>query len=374
MAMASYFNDVASYQSYLVSFYKTLKARGSRGVVVKTSQGGYGGTPYINARGAAQVKAAKSVGLKVALYHYGTFNSLKYGTGDPASEAKLMANTAKAWGLGKDTLMVLDAEDPSLRTQVSADAALFYTALRRYGFHNFDIYFPASWYWAGRIKIGTSFKLGGWPASYGSASSGVSGAKSWQYTDDWQGLHVDGSLDYGGQYTGATKYAKKKPNPKLTKDNVDDYYYTYNPKRIIVKETIYQHKNNQLGSKASRGRKLVAGTAVDIARLHFSGDSVPVPYFELANGTYITANRYFVKNAYYELPNLKAIEVVKSTYLYRDLKRTKVVKRVHKPTNRWPKGTPFDVTKVIHADGTWVLKLANGFYCTAYKKYVKKTK
>lgn len=372
--MARYFNDVASYQNYTVAYFKSLKAHGSRGVVVKTSQGGYGGTPYVNAHGHAQVVNAKKAGLKVALYHYGTFNSVRYGTGDPATEAHLMANTAKAWGCGKDTLMVLDAEDPSLRTKVSADAALFFNALRRYGFHNFDIYGPGSWFWAGRLKIGTSYKLGGWPASYGTNSSGVAGAKAWQYTDNWQGLGVDGSLDYGGQYTGATHYAKKKPTPKLTKDNVDDYYYTYNPKRIIVKRTIYQHKTNQLSNKSSRGRKLKAGTVVDIAKLHFSGDSVPVPYFELANGTFITANRYFVKNAYYELPSLKAIEVIKPTYLYHDLKRTKVVKRVHKATNKWPKGTPFDVAKVIHVNGTWVLKLANGFYCTAYKKYVKKTK
>lgn len=372
--MASYFNDVASYQSYLVSFYKTLKARGSRGVVVKTSQGGYGGTPYINARGAAQVKAAKSVGLKVALYHYGTFNSLKYGNADPASEAKLMANTAKAWGLGKDTLMVLDSEDPSLRNKVSADAALFYNELRRQGFHNFDIYGPGSWFWAGRLKIGTSYKLGGWPASYGSSSSGVAGAKAWQYTDNWLGLGVDGSLDYGGQYTSKCAEPEQKPEPKLTKQNVDDYYYTYNPLRVIVKHTIYQHKNNQLSSKANRGRKLKPGTGVDIADVGFSDDKVSVPFFKLANGTFITANRYFVNNAFYELPNLKAIKVIKPTYLYKDLHRTKVVKRSGFRINKWPKNTVFTVQKVIHWQGGFVLKLSNGFYCTAYKKYVKKIK
>lgn len=372
--MARYFCDVSSYQPYLLAYFKNLKAHGSRGVVVKTSQGGYGGTPYVNANGHAQVVNAKKAGLKVALYHYGTFNSLRYGKNDPASEAKLMANTAKAWGCGKDTLMVLDAEDPSLRNKVSADAALFYNELRRQGFHNFDIYGPGSWFWAGRLKIGTSYKLGGWPASYGSSSSGVSGAKAWQYTDNWLGLGVDGSLDYGGQYTTKQATAEKKPEPKLTKQNVDDYYYTYNPRRIIVKRTIYQHKNNQLGSKANRGRKLKPGTAVDIASIHFSSDKVPVPFFKLANGTYITANRYFVKNAFYELPSLKAIEVIKPTYLYHDLHRTKVVKRKGFKKNKWPKGTPFDVQKVIHWKGGFVLKLANGFYCTAYKKYVKKIK
>lgn len=372
--MAQYFNDVAVWQPHDLAYFKRLKAYGSRGVVVKSSQGGYGGTPYINSVGKLQVINAKRAGLKVALYHYGTFNSLRYGQADPASEAKLMANTAKAWGLGKDTLMVLDAEDPSLRTKASADAALFYNELRRQGFHNFDIYGPGSWFWAGRLRIGTSYKLGGWPASYGSSSSGVVGAKAWQYTDNWLGLGVDGSLDYGGRYTGATEYAEHKPKPKLTAQNVDDYYYTYNPKRVIVKHTIYQHKNNQLSSKANRGRKLKAGTAVDIAKVHFSSDKVKVPYFELANGTFITANRYFVGNAYYELPNLKQVKVIKATYLYHDLHRTKVVKRSGFRSNKWPKGTYFDIAKVMHYNGGWVLKTTSGYYLTAYKKYVKKTK
>ncbi|KRM37436.1 hypothetical protein FEZ41_04575 [Lentilactobacillus parafarraginis] len=372
--MTSYFNDVAVWQPHDLAYFKRLKAYGSRGVVVKSSQGGYGGTPYINSVGKLQVINAKRAGLKVALYHYGTFNSLRYGQADPASEAKLMANTAKAWGLGKDTLMVLDAEDSSLRTKASADAALFFNELKRQGFHSFDIYGPGSWFWAGRLKIGTSYKLGGWPASYGSSSSGVSGAKAWQYTDNWKGLGVDGSLDYGGQYTTKSAEPEQKPEPKLTKQNVDDYYYTYNPKRVIVKRTIYQHKNNQLGSQANRGRKLKPGTAIDIASVHFSSDKVPVPYFKLANGTYITANRWFVNNAYYELSNLKTIKVIKPTYLYRDLHRTKVVKRSGFKSNKWPKGTLFDVKKVIHWQGGFVLKLTNGFYCTAYKKYVKKIK
>lgn len=368
--MAHYFIDVSSYQPSSYSYFLDKKRRGAKGVVIKTSEGGYGGTPYINANGHAQVINAKKAGLRVALYHYGLFNSYRYGKNDPANEAHLMADTAKAWGCGSDTLMVLDAEDPSLRQSAYIDAALFFNELKRRGFKRFDIYGPGSWFWAGRLKIGTSYHLGGWPAAYGSSGSGVSGAKAWQYTDNWKGLGVDGSLDYGGQYT-TTKETPVKPK-KITKDNVHDYYFTYNPKRIITTTTIYQHKTAKLSSKSNRGMKLKKGTAVDIASVHFDKAGI-VPFFELANGTYITANRSMVTNAYYELP-LKAIKVLHRIKLYRDLQRTKVVSHKGHAGNTWSKGTEFTVSKVIPYKGSWVLKLDNGFYCTAYKQYVKKIK
>ncbi len=368
--MASYFIDVSGYQSDTLAYFQDKKARGARGVVVKTSQGGYGGTPYINPRGKVQVANAKKAGLKVALYHYGTFNSLKYGSGDPATEAHLMADVAKAWGCGYDTVMVLDAEDSSLRTKASADAALFYNELKRRGYSHFDIYGPGSWFWAGRLKIGTSYGLDGWPAAYNNSGSGVSGAKAWQYTDNWKGLGVDGSLDYSGQYTtGSTSTVKAKPKT-YTKDNVHDYYFTYNPGRIITKTTIYQHRTTKLSSKSNRGLKIKAGTPVDIAKVHFDSKGI-VPFFELANGCYITANRDMVINAFYESP-LKAIKVIKATYLYKDLQRTKVVKRSGFKSNKWPKNTQFTVDKAIAYNGKWLLKLSNGYYCTGYKLYVKK--
>ncbi|MCH5461484.1 hypothetical protein HC026_02080 [Lactobacillus sp. LC28-10] len=369
--MAQYFIDTASYQPQTYSYFLDKRQRGAKGVVVKTSEGGYGGTPYVNGRGHDQVINAKKAGLKVALYHYARFNSVRYGKHDPASEADLMVNTARSWGLGKDTLMVLDAEDPSLRHQVSTDAALFFNELKRRGFKHFDIYGPGSWFWARRLKIGTSYHLGGWPASYGSSSSGVSGAKAWQYTDNWKGLGVDGSLDYGGQYTTAARTSAKPK--KMTKDNVHDYYFTYNPGRIITKTTIYQHKTGSLKSKSNRALKLPAGTAVDIKAVHTFSHSV-VPYFELANHTYITASREAVTNAFYESSELKAIKVIKRTNLYHDLQRTKVVKRKGLKSTKWPVGTPFTVNKVIPYKGAWILKLDNGFYCTAYKQYVKKIK
>lgn len=378
--MTKYFIDTSSYQPFSLAYFQSMKAHGARGAVIKTSQGGIGGTPYVNPRGKYQVANAKKAGLRVSLYHYGTFNSLKYGIGDPASEAKLMAQCAEAWGCDKDTLMVLDAEDHSLRQAVSADAALFFNELKRYGFHNFDIYGPGSWFWAGRLKIGTSYKLGGWPASYGTSSSGVAGAKAWQFTDSWKGLGVDGSLDYGGQYTGGSNSSsslsfssnwKAKKLPAITKDNRDDYYYTYNPKMVIVDHTIYQHKTHDLTSKKNRKRKLKAGTLVDIASVEFVG---LIPVFKLANGTYITAQHQFVSNMYYELPNLKQVKVKKATYLYKDLKRKQIVRRSHMKFNKWPKGTYFDIEKVIHLGNSWVLKTTSGYFLTANKQYVKKTK
>lgn len=367
--MAHYFIDVSSYQPSSYAYFLDKKRRGAKGVVIKTSEGGYGGTPYVSQSGRAQVANARKAGLKVAVYHYAKFNSLRYGANDPVNEANLMANTARAWGCGKDTLMVLDAEDPVLRHDASADAAIFYNALKRKGFKHFDIYGPGSWFWSGRLRIGTRYHLGGWPAAYGSSESGVAGAKAWQYTDSWHGLGVDGSLDYGGEYT-TKKEVPDKPK-KITKDNVHEYYFCYNPGRIITSTTIYQHKTPN-SSKSNRGTKLSAGTPVDIAKVHFAKDGF-TPYFELANGTYITANRSMVTNAYYELP-LKEIKVLHRIRLYHDLQRTKVVSHKGHVSDTWSKGEEFTVKKVISYKGIWILKLDNGFYCTAYKQYVKKIK
>lgn len=368
--MAEYFIDVSSYQPSSYAYFLDKKRRGARGVVIKTSEGGYGGTPYVNANGKAQIANARKAGLKVAVYHYGKFNSLRYGANDPVNEANLMANTARAWGCGSDTLMVLDAEDPVLRYGTHIDAAIFYNALKRKGFKHFDIYGPGSWFWNGRLRIGTQYHLGGWPAAYGASGSGVSGAKAWQYTDNWRGLGVDGSLDYGGEYT--TKEEVPEKPKKITKENVHEYYFCYNPGRIITTSTIYQHKTASLKIKSNHGWKLPVGTPVDIAKVHFDKAGI-IPYFELANGTYVTANRSMVTNAYYETP-LKAIKVVKHIKLYRDLQRTKVVPHKGFRKNIWPKGTEFTVKKVIPYKDIWILKLDNGFYCTAYKKFVKKIK
>lgn len=369
--MAEYFIDVSSYQPSSYAYFIDKKRRGAKGVVIKTSEGGYGGTPYVSQSGKTQIANARKAGLKIAVYHYAKFNSLRYGANDPVNEANLMANTARAWGCGKDTLMVLDAEDPVLRYDAAADAAIFYNALKRKGFKHFDIYGPGSWFWNGRLRIGTQFHLGGWPAAYGSSGSGVSGAKAWQYTDNWKGLGVDGSLDYGGQYTTTKESTPAKPK-KMTNDNVHEYYFCYNPGRIITKTTIYQHTTGNLKSKSNRKLKLPAGTAVDIAAVHTFSNSV-VPYFELANGTFITASREAVTNAYYE-GLMKEIKVIKRITLYRDLQRSKVVKRKGFRTNSWPVGTPFTVKKVIPYKSVWVLKLDNGYYCTSYKQYVKKIK
>lgn len=156
---------------------------------------------------------------------------------------------------------------------------------------------------------------------------------------------------------------------KITKDNVHKYYYCYNPARIITKTTIYQHKTAKLSSKSNRGIELSVGTPVDIAKVHFDKAGI-VPYFELANGTFITANRNMVTNAYYESP-LKEIKVLHRIKLYRDLQRTGVVSH---NGNTWSKGTEFTVKKIVTYKGSWLLKLDNGFYCTAYKQYVKKIK
>ena len=65
--MTKYFIDTSSYQPFSLAYFQSMKAHGARGAVIKTSQGGIGGTPYVNPRGKYQVANAKKAGLRVSL-------------------------------------------------------------------------------------------------------------------------------------------------------------------------------------------------------------------------------------------------------------------------------------------------------------------
>ncbi|MDD6171712.1 MAG: GH25 family lysozyme, partial [Ligilactobacillus ruminis] len=131
--------DVASYQSGLVlNDYKQLKAKGIKTVIVKVSQG----TGYLNPAASNQIKNAIQAGLKVAVYHYATFNN----SGSGQNEGKHMADCLRKLGLGPNTLIFADMEDRvTLNNQVKNGLNSFWNALNNAGYRNHAVYVYAGY-------------------------------------------------------------------------------------------------------------------------------------------------------------------------------------------------------------------------------------
>lgn len=204
------FIDVSSYQSSSLAFFKTKKAQGAKGVVVKLTQGSQAGTNYINPLAKAQVANAKKAGLKVSAYHYFTSNSKVWGTKDVTAEAAFFVKVAKQVGLGKDTVMAIDIEDGSNANPATNDINTFLKYVKKAGYKNIVIYSMSSWFTSGRINLNKTITKNAWVASYGTDRPGIAHATQWQFTDNWHG--VDASYDFTGLFTKKSSSSSSKPS------------------------------------------------------------------------------------------------------------------------------------------------------------------
>jgi len=342
------FNDVAVYQPTTQAYFKKLKSYGSRGVLVKLTQGSAGGTAYVNSGAKAQLASARAVGLPVGAYHYLTCNSARYGANDPVNEAKWFVKYLQSHGIKKTEPVVVDVEDGSLMKNPTKDVKAFIKYVESQGYKNTWIYTMGSWYGS---RLSTSLTSRWWIAWYGISKLNIGAAKAWQYTDNWKRLGVDGSVDYDGMMF---KYGHGKTNSKSKKVS----YYSWNPKLIqsltkigIYKDVEFKH----------RVRYYPAGTQFiikDVVKI-----KAETPRLLTESGFYITANRENIKNWYY-VTDPKRIKIIKPTYLYKDKDRTKRVRK-------YGKGTVFTIIDCISWGGIWILKTESGFYLTANKSYVR---
>jgi len=186
------FADVASYQPDDVVFFKSLATDQVAGVVVKLTQGSKSSDAYVNPKAGNQIAAAKTAGLKVSLYHYAKFN----GAASARAEADFFAQAAQKNGLGKDTVMVADVEDPSIKSPYT-DTVTFQSELARLGYNNQVTYSMASWFWAKKLPLNYPI----WVANYGASMPQVDNATAWQYTSNYEGKSVDMSYDFFGIFT-----------------------------------------------------------------------------------------------------------------------------------------------------------------------------
>lgn len=211
--MTNLFADVSSYQPTDLTYIKNL---GAKGVVVKLTQGSQDGDNYVNPRAAGQIRSALSLNLQISLYHYCKF----VNQGDAINEANFFAKTANNYGLGKNTLMVADVEDPSisnLNNRVNTTA--FLEQLKKLGYQNVALYSMASWFWS--KKLPTNYPI--WVANYGVSAPGVNNSAAWQFTSQYNGLSLDMSYDFSGIFTNSAAQPQKKQNPNVITVAVDGF-------------------------------------------------------------------------------------------------------------------------------------------------------
>lgn len=183
------FADVSSHQPDDVVFFKNLATNQVAGVVVKLTEGNGG---YANDEAANQIASAQAAGLKVSVYHYAWYN----GADEARGEADFFASQAAQLGLSKDTLMVDDVENSAM-TNPYDDTVTFQKELASLGYSNQATYSMASWFW--KNKLPRNYPI--WVANYGVDQPGVDNAAAWQYTNNFNGQHVDMSYDFSGIFT-----------------------------------------------------------------------------------------------------------------------------------------------------------------------------
>ena len=203
--------DVASYQSGLaLNDYRQLKSKGIKTVIVKISQG----RGYLNPAASNQIRNAIQAGLKVAVYHYATFNN----SGSGWNEGNHMADCLRKLGLGPNTLIFADMEDgATLNNQVKNGLNSFWSSLNNAGYRNHAVYVYAGYRYRDAV-VSTVGKSRTWLAQYPFTPSRGGyyerqwrnqGYGAWQFSStsrmpwNWWFGNLDLSTDFNGLLTNA---------------------------------------------------------------------------------------------------------------------------------------------------------------------------
>ncbi|WP_367333755.1 GH25 family lysozyme [Limosilactobacillus sp.] len=212
MANRLEFLDVSGYQPNTQNraFWDEAKRLGVAGAIVKITEG----TWYRNPYGWNQIAAAKLAGMKVAAYHFAKFVGNSY---QAVNEANYAIVTANSMGLPHGSIIVLDYEERAGNRTYNTQACIaFCKTIKAAGF------VPAFYSYSGMANLwdyeairqatGAKFWVAAYPRlgaayapDYGSFPSISAYIDGWQYTNNWRGWGVDGSVDLTGVFTTTEK-------------------------------------------------------------------------------------------------------------------------------------------------------------------------
>lgn len=346
--------DVASYQGGMsVADYK---ATGASVAIIKLTESTNYTNPYI----ADQINKCKQAGIKhIHFYHF------QQGT-TPAqlrAEANYAVSVAKQYGF-KGSYIFLDAE---LTNAVPSTDAIkeFYSIVRangyRAGFYTYKfmysrfsntVFTSSDGVWAAAYPLGNKATSSHPDMNY---FPSVDNALAWQFTDNWKGMHIDGSITLDDRLLLGAKDAL----PPLSKN---PEYYTAKLKRVRLKRPTWIYKDKKLSQKV---KQFETGEEFEIVEGPFK-DGKKTRY-KTESGFYITGNMDYVNSLYHlrkEYKGSKTVELKRTAKLYKDKEFKKVVRE-------YPKGTQFNIKDNIGLpNGRRVFKTESGYYITANKDYV----
>ena len=208
MTNFGYVLDVSAFQPQAVyyNFWDKWKARGVKGGIVKLSEG----TGWTNGYGAGQIAAIKHEGLMASGYHFSRFRGNTY---QAVSEANLAIACARQMGLTQGSPLVLDYEERlGYRASNTQAAIAFLKCVKAAG------YVPVFYSYSGMSSLwdceaiynatGAVIWIAAYPtlsavtAPYMNYFPGISNhIAAWQFTDNFYGEHIDGSIDLTGVFT-----------------------------------------------------------------------------------------------------------------------------------------------------------------------------
>lgn len=210
--MTNLFIDVSSYQSDTSDFFKNIAKQNVKGACIKVTEGCQHGTNYVNPKWKNQYHNAKAVGLATSFYHFfhGSNNA------DSQCECRYFLNELKKENVDKNSVLVLDVESNELLNgnNLVSRCNAFFNECKRQGYNNLVTYCSRSWRQTYLSNGLTTSYL--WIAEYGTSKCGVECA-AWQFTDNFNGQHVDCSYDYTGFMTSGTNAQPVQNKPQSVK-------------------------------------------------------------------------------------------------------------------------------------------------------------
>ena len=247
MTNYGYVLDVSAFQpqACYFDFWAKWKARGVKGGIVKLSEG----AGWTNGYGAAQIAAIKHEGLMASGYHFSRFRGNSY---QAVQEANLAIACARQMGLPQGAPLVLDYEERlGYRASNTQAAIAFLKCVKAAGYRPvFYSYSGMANLWdfeAIHAATGAVMWIAAYPTLAGVTSPamgyfpGISNfICAWQFTDNFFGEHIDGSIDLTGVFTGMAEQ-------KITSGgHLDDCHFEEN--KLVVGGWFASDKANGKGN------------------------------------------------------------------------------------------------------------------------------
>lgn len=208
MTNYGYVLDVSAFQpqACYFGFWSKWKARGVKGGIVKLAES----TWYVNEYAAGQIAAIKHEGLAVSGYHFSRFRGNSY---QAVQEANFAIARARQVGLPQGAPLILDYEEKlGYRASNTQAAIAFLKCVKAAGYRPvFYSYSGMASLWdfeAIHAATGAVMWIAAYPTLAGVTSPatgyfpGISNfICAWQFTDNFYGEHIDGSIDLTGVFT-----------------------------------------------------------------------------------------------------------------------------------------------------------------------------